>query len=558
MTHSADADRQACHSRAERRSGTERLAPTLLQDLVRGSAERHATRCALQLGTRRTNYQQLDTLVSTAAAGFLQCGLGRGDRVAVYLPKCIEAVASFFGTAAAGGAFVPINPVLKAPQVGHIIRDCGAHILMTSAGRLAALQTVLDDCPSLKHIVLIDEPHAPDSRQRHILRWDDFLAGAGQHRVHRVIDADLAAIFYTSGSTGLPKGVMLSHRNLVAGAISVASYLDNRPEDRILSVLPLSFDAGFSQLTTGLLTGAEITLLDYLLARDVVRTVRDAGITGITGVPPLWAQLADVDWPEDAGATVRYFATTGGVMPRAVLDRLRGIFPNARPFLMYGLTEAFRSTYLPPEEVDRRPDSIGKAIPNAEIMVLREDGTSCAPGEPGELVHRGALVSLGYWNAPELTAKRFKPVPGGVSQGGQPEMAVWSGDTVVMDEDGFLYFRGRRDEMIKSSGYRISPTEVEDLILASGVVSEAVAVGVSDARLGQAVVVIAVPCEANAGTDSQEHEPTDLLLQHCKANMPLYMVPSRIVWRRSLPRNPNGKYDRVALRAEMEEGNGER
>jgi acyl-CoA synthetase (AMP-forming)/AMP-acid ligase II len=220
--------------------------------------------------------------------------------------------------------------------------------------------------------------------------------------------------------------------------------------------------------------------------------------------------------------------------------------PAAAPYLMYGLTEAFRSTYLPPAEVDRRPDSIGKAIPNAEILVLREDGSPCAAGEPGELVHRGALVSLGYWNAPDLTAKRFRPIPGGITQGGQPELAVWSGDTVVRDEDGFLYFRGRRDEMIKSSGYRISPTEVEDLVLASGLVSEVVAVGVPDPRLGQAVVVIAVAGE-QAGA-----APTEALLRYCKEAMPTYMVPARIEWRPSLARNPNGKYDRVALKAEME------
>ncbi|MEQ1800506.1 MAG: acyl-CoA ligase (AMP-forming), exosortase A system-associated, partial [Gammaproteobacteria bacterium] len=494
-------------------------------------------------------YGELEDLLWRTASGLLGLGLGPRDRVAVYLPKSVETVATFFGTALAGGVFVPVNPVLKAPQVAHILRDSGARILVTSGGRLAALTEILAAAPELQWIVLTDELPVQEARAAgtRYMRWSELTAATGAPRaVHRAIDGDLAAIFYTSGSTGLPKGVMLSHRNIVAGAISVASYLGNNPEDRILSVLPLSFDAGFSQLTTGFLSGAEVTLLDYLLARDVVRTVAQHGITGITGVPPLWAQLADLDWPADAGRSVRYFATTGGVMPRAVLGKLRQAMPAAAPFLMYGLTEAFRSTYLPPSEVDRRPDSIGKAIPNAEILVLREDGTPCAPGEPGELVHRGALVSLGYWNAPDLTAKRFRPIPGGITQGGQPELAVWSGDTVVKDEDGFLYFRGRRDEMIKSSGYRISPTEVEDLVLASGLVSEVVAIGVPDPRLGQAVVVIAVARE-QAGT-----APTEALLRYCKESMPNYMVPARIDWRKNLARNPNGKYDRVALKAEVE------
>ena len=336
---------------------------------------------------------------------------------------------------------------------------------------------------------------------------------------------------------------MLSHRNLVAGGVSVASYIENHPGDRILSVLPLSFDAGFSQLTTAFVSGACVVLLDYLLARDVIKTVARERITGITGVPPLWSQLAELDWPAETGAQLRYFATTGGVMPRPLLDRLRQCFPNAKPFLMYGLTEAFRSTFLPPAEVDRRPDSIGKAIPNAEILVLREDGTPCEPGEPGELVHRGALVSLGYWNAPEVTAQRFKPVPGTIGPGGQPEIAVWSGDTVVKDEEGFLYFRGRRDEMIKTSGYRVSPTEVEDMIMASQLVREIVAVGLPDPKLGQRIVVIAT------STDGQEDSTA--LLRYCREKLPFYMLPAEVLWRERLPRNANGKFDRVALRQEL-------
>lgn len=528
-----------------------RRTPTLVQDLILGTAAEHADRPAIRAGQAALGYGELAELVGATARGLLDLGIGPRDRVAVYLPKTVETVATFFGSALAGGVFVPVNPVLKAPQVAHILRDSGARVLVTSSGRLAALTEILHTTPELTCVVLTDEVTAdtgagagPAAR---LVRWSDLTSSGTPARTgHRSIDGDLAAIFYTSGSTGLPKGVMLSHRNIVAGAVSVASYLGNHPGDRILSVLPLSFDAGFSQLTTGFVSGAEVTLLDYLLARDVVRTVAQHRITGITGVPPLWAQLADQEWPADAGASVRYFATTGGVMPRAVLGRLRQAMPAAAPFLMYGLTEAFRSTYLPPSEVDRRPDSIGKAIPNAEILVLREDGTPCAPGEPGELVHRGALVSLGYWNAPELTARRFRPIPGGVTQGGQPELAVWSGDTVVSDEDGYLYFRGRRDEMIKSSGYRISPTEVEDLVLASGLVSEVVAVGVPDERLGQSVVVIVVARE-QAGS-----APTEALLRYCKESMPTYMVPSRIDWRENLARNPNGKYDRVALKAEMD------
>jgi acyl-CoA ligase (AMP-forming) (exosortase A-associated) len=361
-----------------------------------------------------------------------------------------------------------------------------------------------------------------------------------------VIDTDMAAILYTSGSTGKPKGVVLSHRNMVAGAKSVAQYLENRPQDRILSALPLSFDAGFSQLTTACHVGARVTLINYLMPRDVLDAVVQERITGLTAVPPLWIQLAQLKWPATVTEHLRYIANTGGHMPKATLDRLRAALPKTLPYLMYGLTESFRSTYLPPAEIDRRPDSIGKAIPNAEVLVVREDGSLCAPGEAGELVHRGALVSMGYWNDIEKTAERFKPAPGRLTGLTTPELAVWSGDTVRIDEEGFLYFISRRDEMIKTSGYRVSPTEVEEVIYATKLAGEAAALGITHPVLGQAIVVVATARDG-AELDSKE------LLAQCRQRLPAFMVPARIIERQgSLPRNPNGKIDRKALAEQLQ------
>ncbi len=533
----------------ELRRLTAERTPNLLHELVWRAAARYPADPGLIVGSRTWAYAELEAAIRGAAQGFLGRGLARHERVAVYLPKTLEAVAAMFGASAAGGSFVPVNPVLKADQVGHILRDSGAKVLVTSTSRLEAMSAALETCTELTHVILADGQPSGVSLPAGIqcATWDALVAGNTVPVPHRCIDGDMVAIFYTSGSTGLPKGVVLSHRNMVAGATSVASYLENVHGDRILSLLPLSFDAGFSQLTTGFHAGACIVLLDYLLAGDVVRQVREQRITGITGVPPLWSQLADATWPVGSTDTVRYFATTGGVMPRPVLERLRAAFPRARPFLMYGLTEAFRSTYLPPDEADRRPDSIGWAIPNAEILVLRPDGTPCEPGEPGELVHRGALVSLGYWNNPVATAERFRPVPGNLATGGQPEIAVWSGDTVVRDAEGFLYFRGRRDEMIKSSGYRVSPTEIEDCVMQSGLLSEVVAVGVPDERLGQAVVLVAVV----AGDIGAGRGDAGRVLDYARKKLPPYMVPRSVLWRAALPRNPNGKFDRVRIKAEI-------
>ena len=514
----------------------------LLHELILFGAERTPQAPALCAQAETLSYEQLATRVLEAGRMFVRLGLGRSERVAVYLNKRIETVAACFGAAAAGGVFVPVNPLLKADQVAYILRDCNVRILVTSPERLEAVAAALAGCPDLRTILVVGATGSLSPvAGKNTLSWVEASSVPGDPAFHRTIDADMTAILYTSGSTGRPKGVVLSHRNMVTGAYSVASYLENSPEDRILAVLPLSFDAGFSQLTTAFRAGACAYLIDYLLPRDVIQACARHRITGLTAVPPLWIQLAQLTWPKEAQDSLRYIANTGGHMPRATLDALRAALPKTKPYLMYGLTEAFRSTYLPPSEIDRRPDSIGKAIPNAEIMVVREDGTPCAPGEPGELVHRGALVSLGYWNDPEKTAERFKPAPGQPAGLPLPEIAVWSGDTVRMDEEGFLYFVSRRDEMIKTSGYRVSPTEVEEVLYSSDMIAEAAAFGVPHPVMGQAIVVAVVPRQ-----DVQLD--TDRLLSLCRERLPAFMVPHEIkVHDTPLPRNPNGKIDRKSL-----------
>ncbi|MCC7487770.1 MAG: acyl-CoA ligase (AMP-forming), exosortase A system-associated [Burkholderiales bacterium] len=520
--------------------------PQLLHELILESAGRWPGSRALACQDASLDYEALAQRTAAAAGAFLALGLGRGERVAIYLEKRLETVVAAFGAARAGGAFVPVNPLLKPEQVAYILADCNVRILVTSAERLELLAEALGACPDLRAVLTVDAAGERPAAAFTVAAWETSLAGAGEPRPHRVIDTDMTAILYTSGSTGKPKGVVLSHRNMVAGAASVARYLENRPEDRVLSALPLSFDAGFSQLTTAFHAGASVVLINYLLPRDVVVAVDRYRVTGLTAVPPLWIQLAQLKWPEKAQASLRYIANTGGRMPRATLDLLRAALPRTLVYLMYGLTESFRSTYLPPAELDRRPDSIGKAIPNAEVMVVREDGTPCDPGEPGELVHRGALVSLGYWNDPEKTAERFRPAPGQPEGLTMPEIAVWSGDTVKRDEEGYLYFISRRDEMIKTSGYRVSPTEVEEVIYETKLAGEAAALGIPHPVLGQAIVVVATP---RPGSDLD----VEALLAQCRVRLPAFMVPARVIAREgSLPRNPNGKIDRKHLAQEFQ------
>lgn len=547
---------------------------TLLAELLAFSAQRTPGAPALTDGDITLSYAELQQRVSQFASALMGLGLARGERLAIYLEKRLEAVVASFGCAAAGTVLVPINPLLKPEQLAFILRDCNVRLLVTSPQRLALLAPVLALCHDLRHVLLTGAPEerlrpqdaaAPqtscgaEAAPLAVLPWAA-LAGFEPRPGHRLLDSDMAAILYTSGSTGSPKGVVLSHRNLVLGAKSVASYLGNQADDTLLAALPLSFDAGFSQLTTAFHVGARVVLLNYLLPRDVLKTMLREGVTGLTAVPPLYIQLAQLDWPAQIARQLRYFANTGGRMPLDTLLGLRQRAPDAQPFLMYGLTEAFRSTYLPPELVDRYPDSIGRAIPHAEILVLREDGTPCAVDEPGELVHRGPLVAMGYWNDAQRSAERFKPLPAGVAgrQSGQvlPEYAVFSGDTVRQDAQGLLYFVGRRDEMIKSSGYRISPTEVEEVLYATQQVGECMAFGVPHPSLGQAVQVIATP--ADATPEHPKSVTCEQLLAACRLHMPAYMVPTAIqLVVGPLPRNPNGKIDRALLQRQWRQQHGD-
>jgi acyl-CoA ligase (AMP-forming) (exosortase A-associated) len=517
------------------------LRTRLLHELVYSMSQSNPDLPALLYKKETLTFKQLASEVEHFAESLCGLGLGLNERVGIYLPKQLEVVTGVFGATAAGGVAVPINPMLKAQQVSHILRDCNIRVLITSPSRAKQLMDILPDCHDLDFLVLTGKANEfPGLPRMRILSWQDLMSGSRVKAPPR-IDSDMAAILYTSGSTGSPKGVVLSHLNMVAAADSSSEFLRLTSNDRLLAVLPLSFDYGLSQLTTAYFVGASVVLMDYLLPKEVVAAVAKHGVTGISAVPPIWNQLSVLDWPEETTKTLRYITTSGGAARRSTLDRLRTRLPNTIIFQMYGLTEAFRSSYLPPEEIDDRPGSVGKALPNVELMIVREDGTRCAPDEPGELVHRGSLVALGYWNDPERTAQRFRPAPGQPVGMPVPEMAVWSGDQMRMDGDGYLYFESRRDEMIKTSGYRVSPTEVEEIIFASGLAREAVALGAPHPELSQAIVLLVHPAKDDVDTDT--------LLNLCRKEMPTYMVPAHIELSTDLPRNANGKIDRAKISA---------
>jgi len=518
--------------------------------MLRASAEKYPQHEAIVHGSARQSYFELWQNVQRIARELRAIGVERGDRVGVLLEPSLALVQSLLGVSAAGGAFVPIHPGLFPEQVAHIVRDCGMRALVTDGGRVAKLKESLTRCPALESIVCVGS--MPTECGKLNLHSFDGMAASELSAIERdkCIEGDLAAILYTSGSTGQPKGVMLSHRNVLAGAEIVTEYLRITHVDRTLAVLPFSFDAGLNQLMTALHTGATCVLLKFLFAKEIVAALAKERITGLAGVPSLWNLLTQdhSKLPETALPALRYITNTGGAMPLGTLARLREALPTTQVYLMYGLTEAFRSTYLPPEELDRRPTSMGKAIPNTEIFVLREDGTPCDPGEIGELVHRGPTVTLGYWNQPELTAQVLRPNPLAPPELGRPDTVCYSGDLVKTDEDGFLYFVGRRDNQIKSSGFRISPNEVEVALLRCGEVHEAAVIGVPDEMLGQSILAYLVPRDG-AALDG-EH-----VLEVVADLLPRHMIPKTVVVLDSLPHTSSGKVDYPQLRKRAAEAN---
>jgi acyl-CoA ligase (AMP-forming) (exosortase A-associated) len=476
--------------------------------------ERGAT--ALIAGRDSLTYADLDQAVGRTADALLARGLRPGDRVASWMGKTVLACILPLACARAWLVHVPINPVLRRAQAAHILEDSAARLLIANQARLESLE-------------------AGDSADAELVALEDWRDGDTALPPSAAGPDELAALLYTSGSTGLPKGVMLTHANLWLGAISVAHYLGLSATDRTLALLPLAFDYGQNQLLSTWAAGGCAIGFDYLMPREVVRAVGRHGVTALAGVPPLWLQLAEADWSGGEGASLRTLTNSGGHLSESLVRRLRSLFPKARLHLMYGLTEAFRSTSLDPDLVDAHPDSVGRAIPFAEVMVVRPDGSEEAVGEEGELVHAGPLVAQGYWRDPVRTAERFRPAPAFSKFGGT---AVWSGDTVVKGKDGLLRFRGRDDAMIKVSGNRISPTEIEEAALASGAVRDAAALGVPDDRLGQAIILFAVA----KGEDAEAR-----LTAHFTRELPPHMRPQRIIWRDVLPTGPNAKLDRAAL-----------
>ncbi|MBA4147309.1 MAG: AMP-binding protein [Verrucomicrobia bacterium] len=505
------------------------MKPYLLQHFLEIAAEKYPDKPAIQNGGSTITYSALCGKAKALGVALKQFSPERGERVGIFLDKSIDQVLSMLAVLYADKVFVLMNSALHQKQVRHIINDCRISTLLTTVQfKNSVLQPILSE-PSLVTVVCTED--FPVLIESNFDREPD----CGN------ITDDISNIIYTSGSTGVPKGVVIAHRNLIDTARNSTEHLKVSENDRILCSPALNFDYGLNQLTSTLCKGCTLVLYKYLLPNAFLQTIQNEKITGVPALPPIWAsvfnpKLARIEKDKYDFSSVRYIANTGAKLPVPLVRKVRETFPRADLYLMYGFTEAFRSTFLDPKEVDRIPDSIGKALPNVQIEVINDRNEICKPGEVGELIHRGAGIAKGYWNSPELTAKVYRQNPL-LPEGSQFNDPVgYSGDLVKKDEDGFIYYVGRKDHQIKTSGYRVSPTEVEALIMECPCVSEVVAFGLDDPELGQKIRALVI--------FSGEHVSSKDILNHCRAEAPHYLVPKEIFAVTEFPKTANGKIDR--------------
>jgi long-chain acyl-CoA synthetase len=511
-----------------------------LEAFLERSALRLPGKVALVCDGRRLTYREVEEGSNRLAHGLIGLGVRRGDRVGIFLDNSVEAVLSIFAVLKAGGVFVMINPTTKAEKAAYILDDCGARALVAHSAKARVWSGCLAETPRLEAVVLAGAERAEiEPHGKRVAFLEDLLAEEGDAARppgKRCIDVDLAALVYTSGSTGSPKGVMLTHHNMVSAATSITTYLENAEDDIILDVLPLSFDYGLYQVLMAFGFGGTVVLeRSFTYPRVALGRIAEERVTGFPVLPTILSILFGMDLTRFDLSSLRYITNTGAALPAAHLARLRELFPRVKVFSMYGLTECKRVSYLPPDQIDLRPGSVGRGMPNEEVWVADEAGNRVGPGVVGELVVRGSNVMRGYWGLPGETDRALRPgpIPG--------EKVLWSGDLFRTDEEGYLYFVGRKDDIIKSRGEKVSPREVENVLYQLDGVAEAAVVGVPDEVLGQAVKAV---IRRREGSDIAERD----VLQHCADHLENFMVPKHVEFREELPRTGTGKVDKKALR----------
>lgn len=510
----------------------------LVNEFLEQSAGRLPEKIFLVFNEQRFTFRQIDEMSNRFAHALIAASIKNGDRVAIFLDNSIESVVAIFGILKAGGIFSSLSPTMKDKKVNYILNDAEASFLVSHWQKWKVVSQAVVNAPSVKGIIMCGDQKAEQALEKPpVTQWEDFIgAHDGSRPFVDRIDIDLASIIYTSGSTGDPKGVMMTHLNMASAATSIITYLRNTENDIILNVLPLSFDYGLYQVLMAAKFGGTIVLeKSYAFPYAIIKKIIKEKVTGFPGVPTIFAMLLKLrDLKTFDFSNLRYFSNTGAVLPVNHLSLLRQKFPHVQIYSMYGLTECKRVSYLPPEEIDIRPDSVGKGMPNEEVFIVDDQGKRLGCGESGELVVRGSNMMKGYWKAPEETEKRLKPgkYPG--------EKVLHTGDLFRMDKDGYLYFVSRKDDMIKTRGERVSPKEIEEVLHTMDGVYEAAVIPVPDELLGNVIKAFLV-------TDPPKKITEKDVLQHCSENLEVFMVPKFVEFVKEFTKTSSGKIDKKVL-----------
>ena len=510
------------------------------QRFLEVTAQQRPERVGLVSGERRRTYGELETAANRLARALIDAGVHRGDRVLILLDNSIETAISVFGVLKAGAVFVVLHYSTRRDRLAHILGDAEPVALITSSAHVRDAGDLLSAATGLRCVLWVGEGQGPVSSRTTPLAWDALAAYPAEAPVCPAGDTDLGMLIYTSGSTGRPKGVMATHGNMIAATESVNGYLRNTADDVILDVLPLAFGYGLYQLFLAAQVGARVVLdKGFAFPARTVALMEQEQVTALPAVPTFYALLLRYpDLLRRPLPALRYMTNAGAAIPPSHLQQIRAAYPHVRFYSMYGQTECKRVCYLPPEEADHRPASVGIAIPNTEVYIVGADGARVAAGEVGELVVSGAHVAQGYWRAPDLTAQRFRPgpLPG--------ERVLYTGDLFRQDADGFLYFVARKDDIIKTRGEKVSPREVESAVAGLDAVAEAAVVGVPDPLLGQAILLTVVLHEGAALTARE-------IRAYCARRLDDFMVPQHVQILPALPRTDNGKIDKRRIQAEF-------
>lgn len=504
----------------------------VIYDILEKASVTYPDKEAFVFKGKRYTYGEIN-LASAKLARFLTDeGMTKGDRVAIFSTKCCEEIIAIFAILRAGGVFVHINPHFREDQLSHVVADCDIKVMLVSESRADILQNAFSGGERFRSVILMTpgmKPQFPNAVELETI-LDEYSTALLPDAASGPSENDPAAIIYTSGSTGMPKGIVVTEKIFHDSTVASVQVLENNPDDRLISVTPLSFDGALSQLFTTVYVGGTLVLNDSTFPKDIVRIMIDERITGFHAVPSFWRMLLQRFSPfsKNQYPDLRYVSIIGESFPPHELHRLRSVLTNTRFYMMYGTTEAFRSTYLDPAEFERKFPSVGKPFPGVDISIIDEQGAECAPDETGEIVHKGAFVSPGYWNDPQRTAAVFR------------NGALYTGDLGKRDVEGYIFFVGRKDTMIKTMGYRVSPDEIEKCVYKLNGIKEAAAIPSQDGDMGTKIKLV-VALAGNSPLSEKD------IVDHCRACLPYYMIPHKVEFMEEIPKTGTFKINKSQL-----------